>query len=194
MSSLDSTFAELRVKLQSIDRVSPTHIDPFFHFVHAPEETAALVDRIRRWKASLQSDGWKVRVVSLAEEMWRVIDESGRWEDWREVEADAEPAQAITAVADTLRTKQGLGQGGLAKAILDVVSDDTPDRLVLLTDAALLHPFFRVRVIEEVVHDRVRAPTVLFYPGSRAGEFGLRFLGIYPEDPNYRSNIVGGER
>lgn len=194
MSSLDSTFAELRRKLQSLDRVSPTHTDPFFHFVHSPEETAALVDRMRRWKASLESDGWKVRVVSLAEEMWRVIDASGRWEAWLEVEAEAEPAQTLNAVADTLRTKQGLGQGGLASAILDVVADETPSRLVMLTDAALLHPFFRVRVIEAVVHDKVRAPTVLFYPGSRAGEFGLRFLGIYPEDPNYRSSIVGGER
>ncbi len=60
------------------------------------------------------------------------------------------------------------------------------------TDAALLHPFFRVRTIESLVHDRVACPTVLFYPGTRVGQLGLRFLGFYSEDANYRSSIVGG--
>ncbi len=193
MRSLDSTFDSLRERLRSIDRMSPTHTDPFFHFVHAPKDTATVMTSIRRWKASLESDRWKVRMVSLAEEMWKVIDASGRWEAWMEVEGESDRAQAINAVRDVLRTKEDVGQGGLAKVILDVVADPTPDRLVLLTDAGLLHPFFRVRVIEEVVHDKVRAPTVLFYPGTREGEYGLRYLGIYPVDPNYRSNIVGGD-
>ncbi|MCB9697629.1 MAG: DUF1788 domain-containing protein [Alphaproteobacteria bacterium] len=193
MRSLDATFGRLRDRLRSIDRMSPTHTDPFFHFVHAPQDTATVMSSLRRWKATLEQDRWKVRVVSLAEEMWKVIDASGRWDAWVEVESDSEPAEAIQAVRDVLRTKENQGQDGLAKIILDVVADTTPDRLVLLTDAGLLHPFFRVRVIEEVVHDKVRAPTVLFYPGTREGEFGLRYLGVYPVDPNYRSSIVGGE-
>ncbi len=38
----------------------------------------------------------------------------------------------------------------------------------------------------------VAAPSVLFYPGTRIGQFGLCFLGFYAEDPNDRSSIIGG--
>ena len=195
MPSLDSTFHELRRRLKNLDRMNAAQTDPFYHFVHAADDTARLMENIRRWKTALQNeDNWNVRVVSLAEVMWRTIDEAGRWDEWLELEGDEKPAAIYKAVADTLATKVNLGQQGLGRAILDVVGDRTPNRLVLLTDASLLHPFFRVRWIEELVHDRVFAPTVLFYPGTRTSEFGLRFLGFYKEDPNYRSSIVGGER
>ncbi len=192
MSSLETSFLELRSRLGSVDRMNPTHADPFFHFVHRPEETAELTRALPRWRAKLEEDGWRVHVCSIAEVMWNVLDVSGRWESWLEVEPDSSTAETIGAVRDALRTKEGSGQPGLAPAILELVSRNEPNRLLLLTDAALLHPFFRVRAIESLVHDRVASPTVLFYPGSRAGQFGLKFLGFYPEDANYRSSIIGG--
>ena len=39
MSSLDSTFEELRARLRSPDALNPAKSDPLFYFVHAPEET-----------------------------------------------------------------------------------------------------------------------------------------------------------
>jgi hypothetical protein len=124
--------------------------------------------------------------------MWDVILASGRWDAWVEAESDCPTNEVIEAVRDALRTKEALGQAGLADSILTLLSQQVPNRLLLLTDAALLHPFFRVRTIESLVHDRVACPTVLFYPGSRAGQFGLSFLGFYSEDANYRSTIIGG--
>jgi len=56
----------------------------------------------------------------------------------------------------------------------------------------MLHPYFRARVLEGVLHDRVKVPTVVFYPGRRSGQFGLHFLGFYPEDGNYRATLIGG--
>ncbi|WP_295408789.1 BREX protein BrxB domain-containing protein [uncultured Thiocystis sp.] len=144
-----------------------------------------------RWRARLAEDGWRVQIRSLADLMWSVIDTSGRWENWLEAEPDSSAGEVIGAVRDALQTKQGSARTGLASAILDLVSSPEQGRLLLLTDAALLHPFFRVRAIESLVQDRVVSPTVLFYPGERAGQFGLRFLGFYAEDPNYRSNIIG---
>jgi len=35
-------------------------------------------------------------------------------------------------------------------------------------------------------------PTIILYPGIRSGRTTLRFLGIYPEDGNYRSTHIGG--
>jgi len=192
MSSLDASFLELRSHLGSVDRLNPTHADPLFHFVHPPEETAEVMRVLPRWRARLEEDGWRVDVHSLAELMWRVIDGSGRWESWLEVEPECSRDEVVGAVRDALRTKHGLPLSGLASAILELVSRKEDGRLLLFTDTALLHPFFRVRAIESLVHDRVACPTVLFYPGRRIGQFGLRFLGFYPEDPNYRSTIVGG--
>ena len=192
MSSLETSFLELRSHLGSEDRLNPTHADPFFHFVHRPEEISDLMRALPRWRARLEENGWRVHICSIAEMMWQVIAASGRWDTWIEIEPDSSTAETVDAVRDALRTKEGAGQPGLAPAILELVSRPEPGRLLLLTDAALLHPFFRVRVIESLVHDRVGCPTVLFYPGTRAGQFGLRFLGFYPEDANYRSSIIGG--
>lgn len=191
MSSLETSFLELRTRLGSVDRLNPTHDDPLFHFVHSPAETGDLMRMLPRWRACLEEDGWHPHTRSLAEMMWQVLDASGRWETWLEEEPESSTSEVVGAVRDALRTKDPQRQLGLAPAILDLVSREEPGRLLLLTDAALLHPFFRVRAIESLVHDRVASPTVLFYPGTRVGQFGLRFLGIYAEDPNYRSTIVG---
>lgn len=191
MSSLETSFLDLRSRLGVEDKLTATHADPLFHFVHRPEETGELTRALPRWRARLGDDGWHVHVQSLAEIMWKVIDASGRWEAWIEEEPDCSTAEVVGAVRDALSTKEGSHQPDFAAAILDLVSRGERDRLLLLTDAALLHPFFRVRTIESLVHDRVASPTVLFYPGTRVGQFGLRFLGFYPEDPNYRSNIIG---
>lgn len=57
--------------------------------------------------------------------------------------------------------------------------------VVLLTEAEPLHPYFRTRTIESRLHDRVKTPTVIFYPGRRSGQYGLHFLDFYPIDGNY---------
>jgi hypothetical protein len=207
MSSLESTFAELRARLKSVDRLEPARADPLYHVVHPPEQTAELMRALPRWRVPLQQDGWQVRIHSLADAMWSVIDASGRWDDWLEQEPDAEPGEIIGAVRDALQTKaqasaQASGQAsghasaqaaaGLPQAIKQLVSRASPDTVLLLTDAALLHPFFRVRSIEDWVRDALTCPAVFFYPGTKHGQFGLRFLGFYEVDPNYRSNIIGG--
>jgi len=192
MSSLETNFLELQSHLGSVDRLNPTHSDPFFHLVHRPEETRELMRALPRWRARLEKDGWNVHIQSVAEIMWQVIHASGRWDTWLEIEPESSTDDIMEAVRDALRTKDGASQPGLGPAILDLVSRREPNRLLLLTDAALMHPFVRVRTIESLVHDRVGGPTVLFYPGTRVGQFGLRFLGFYPEDPNYRSSIIGG--
>jgi hypothetical protein len=90
------------------------------------------------------------------------------------------------AVRDVLRGD------AIVEALAERVSRDRTRTVMFVTDTASLHPYFRARVIESGLHDRVRVPTVVFYPGQRSGQYGLRFLGFYPEDGNYRSTLVGG--
>jgi hypothetical protein len=179
--------------LGSVDRLHPAVADPLFHFVHAPEATHELARSLPRWRAALEADGWQVEIQSLCELMWQVVDASERWDAWLETEPDATTTEILEAVRDALRTKAGAASAGLAPAILERVTCGGEARLLILTDAGLLHPFFRVRTIESLVHDRVASPTVLLYPGTRHGQFGLRFLGFYAEDANYRSTIIGGD-
>jgi len=46
--------------------------------------------------------------------------------------------------------------------------------------------------LEQRLQGKFTVPTVILYPGKRAGRTSLRFLGIYPEDGNYRSVHIGG--
>ena len=66
-----------------------------------------------------------------------------------------------------------------------------PGSVVFITESELLHPFGRTRSLESYLQNRLQTPTVFFYPGKRAGQYGLKFLGFYPEDTGYRSTLIG---
>jgi hypothetical protein len=192
---LEETFHELRRRLGGEDRLVATGADRFFNFVHDPKLTLDVHRHLPRWSAALASDGWNVEQRSLRELCWQVIDASGRWDDWLEVERSGAYAITNGSVSDVLRdlpAPDPSARPGLARTLAPLLEDDAPRRLLLLTDAALLHPWFRARTLETWFHDRIRCPTVLFYPGRRSGQHGLHFLGFYPEDGKYRSTIVGG--
>ena len=187
MFSLDSTFELLRSQLKGTDALNPAKSDPVFYFVHAPEETFELKQRLPLWAAKLRKDDLHVQTVSMAELAWKVIDRSGRWEAWMEAESDAEPADINNAVRDVLR-----GDDGLIGEVAELVSEPVENRVLFLTDTAILHPYFRVRTLESGLHDRVKVPMVIFYPGKRSGQYGLKFLEFYSVDGNYRSTLIGG--
>src|SRR5262249_43365225 len=106
---------------------------------------------------------------------------------WIELESEADPSALNEAVRDVLRTNNGL-----VEAIAAHVAEPRERTIVFLTEAAALHPYFRTRALESGVHDRVKVPTVVFYPGRRSGQYGLHFLNFYPVDGNYRSTLLGG--
>ena len=188
MSSLDATFDELRQRLQSPDALNPAQSDPVFYFVHAPSQMLELRTKIPLWSAMLRQDGREVVTISLADLVWELIDASGRWDDWLAVEPDAELADINESVRDVLRA-----ENGLVERVAGYVTRQNPHQVLFLTDAGLVHPYFRVRSLESGLHDRVQVPTVIFYPGRRSGQYGLHFLGFYSVDGNYRSTLIGGQ-
>ena len=187
MPSLDDTFQELLDKLRQPEALNAARIDPFFYFVHDPGETLQVKKNLTHWIGALAREGWKVECVSLSDLLWKIVDSSGRWQEWLALEPDADPPELNRAVGDVVRREDAL-----VKAVAQMVSADRPRTIVFLTDAATLHPYFRVRILENALHDQVKTPTVLFYPGRRMGQYGLRFLGTYKEDGNYRACIIGG--
>jgi hypothetical protein len=119
--------------------------------------------------------------------IWQIVDASGRWDEWLSLEQDADPESMNEAISNVLRTDSSLVDD-LARQI----SQERPRTLVFVTDAAALHPYFRARSLENGLHDRVKVPTVIFYPGRRSGQYGLHFLGFYEFDGNYRATVIGG--
>lgn len=189
MSSLESTFDDLVARLASRDPLNPANSDPFYYFVHRPPETLAIKEKLPSWRGRLQNAGWTPEVVSFGKLMWDIIERSGRWDAWLMMEAETPEEERNESVASVLRAK-----GGLVDAVAAHLAPPPPGvrKVVLFTDLLLLHPWFRVRTIEGLVHDRVGAPAVVFYPGRRVGRDGLSFVDIHREDSNYRCTILGG--
>jgi hypothetical protein len=187
MPSLDQRFLELRQQLGQPASLNPAKSDPIFYFVYEPAEMLELKRRVPIWTTQLRSDGFDVVRISFSELLWQLVDESGRYEDWLSLEAGADVEQINEAVRDVLR-----GEDRLAEEVAARIERASEKSLVLLTEVEMLHPYFRTRTIESRLHDRMRVPTVIFYPGRRAGQYGLHFLDFYPVDGNYRSTLVGG--
>jgi hypothetical protein len=187
MSSLDKIFNELMVKMRDPQALNPAKSDPIFYFAYPPERMLEVKKSLPRWSAKLREAGFEVKRVSFADILWRLVDESGRWDEWLVLEEDADLEQLNGSVRDVLRKGDAL-----VRAVAEAIESVSADTIVFLTEAELLHPYFRTRTIESRLHDRVKAPTVIFYPGRRTGQYGLHFLDLYPVDGNYRSTLLGG--
>ncbi len=184
MSSLEADFAELLARLRD---PQPRGSDPFYYFVYPPEQALTVKEQIPVWTARLRNLGITVERISFADLLWQVIDASGHWPTWLEFEDGADQREVNESVRDVLRNRNAL-----VDLLVPLLATGRPNTVVFLTEVETLHPYFRVRGLESALHDRIAVPTVIFYPGGRAGQFGLRFLGFYPEDGNYRATLIGG--
>ena len=187
MYSLDNAFNELLDKIRDPEALNQAKSDPVFYFAYPPELMLDLKKHLPRWTSKIKEAGFEVRRVSLADILWDTVDKSGRWDILLELEADAEADQINEAVRDVLRQANTL-----VDRVAEVIESTPEGTVVLLTEAELLHPYFRTRTIESRLHDKVKTPTVIFYPGRRSGQYGLHFLNFYPVDGNYRSTLLGG--
>ena len=187
MTLLDNTFKELMEKIRDPDGLNPAKSDPIFYFTYPTELMLEVKRRLPRWTSKLRDAGFHVCRISMADILWRTVDESGRWDLWLELESEADLDQINESIRDVLR--QG---NSLVETVASVIESASEGTVMLVTEAELLHPFFRTRTIESSLHDKVKIPTVIFYPGRRSGQYGLHFLDFYPVDGNYRSTLLGG--
>jgi hypothetical protein len=187
MPSLDETFDALMQHLRHPESLNPAMSDPFFYFVHDPAETLAVKQKLTVWCSALENEGWTVESVSLSKLIWTTVDKSGRWEEWLVLERDSDIEAMNEAISDVLRS-----DNALVEALARDISHERDRTVVFVTDSAALHPYFRARSLESGLHDRVKVPTVVFYPGRRSGQYGLYFLGFYEFDGNYRATLLGG--
>ncbi len=191
MSSLKSNFDELRRRVRDGRELGYASFEPIYYLVFPPQEIINVKRQAPAWIASLRNDGWDVQTFSIAEQVndiftnyplrnvWLAADRNSPLE-WARTNKSL--ANALTVNRDLLnRLERFLEQFAGRK-----------NALILVTDLESLHPYLRSRTLESELQGKFHAPTVFLYPGTRTGKTGLKFLGFYKEDGDYRSVHIGG--
>jgi hypothetical protein len=187
----DDTFSKLRNRLKEGAGLRETGDDPVYYLIFEPEKMLEVKRSLKKWRSRLELDGWDVHTLSMVDAVHDAL-QSHPLRDWW-VEADREAPFDFQQINDTL-SEALASQKALDQRILEQQESlhDVQNALLLITDLEAIHPYTRIGAIESRLQGQFEVPTVIFYPGDRNGEYTLSFLGIYPEDGNYRSVHIGG--
>jgi len=191
LDSLQQNFDELRRRLKHGRGMDHASDDPVFYLVFKPEEMLTVKRRMKQWVAKLNIEGWKVHIFSMAEVVHQIFRNNDLRDIWLDSEQDA-PLD-FDSINDTLAdvlTRDNTLRNELEGRLKTLKGQ--ADTVLFITDLEALHPYLRVGTIEQGLQGRFTVPTVVLYPGKRSGRTTLSFLGIYPEDGNYRSIHIGG--
>ena len=191
MESLQQSFDELRQRLKRGRGLNYVSDDPVFYLVFRPEEMLTVKKRMKQWTAKLTLEGWHVHTFSMADTIKEIFQSNDLRDLWlMSEEDDPFDFDAINkTLADALLADDTL-KNRLDEKLQALAGEE--DAILFVTDLEALHPYLRVGSLEQKLQGRFTVPTVILYPGIRAGRTTLRFLGIYPEDGNYRSVHIGG--
>jgi phytoene dehydrogenase-like protein len=191
MPSLDDTFSKLRNRLKEGTGLRETGDDPVYYLIFDPEKMLDVKRSLKKWRSRLELDGWGVYTLSMADAVHTALQNHPLRDFWLE-EEQRDPFD-FESINGTL--SQALAsQKALDEQILEQQDElrTVNNALLLITDLEAIHPYTRIGAIESRLQGEFDVPTVIFYPGKRNGEYTLSFLGIYPEDGNYRSVHIGG--
>jgi len=191
VQSLRQSFDELRKRIRQGRGLNATSDDPVYYLVFRPEQMLEAKQSLKQWRAKLRLEGWAVHLFSMADAVKDILNADDLRDLWLESESENPlDFDAINkTLADALTAKNAL------KLKLDEKLQSLKgigQTILFVTDLEALHPYLRVGSLEQQLQGRFTVPTVILYPGIRSGKTTLRFLGIYPEDGNYRSTHIGG--
>lgn len=191
MSSLTNDFDELIERMRQGRSISHTSFEPIYYLVFSPDRILDVKRQTPSWTSKLHQQGWDVRTFSIAEEIRSILQADPRYPLWLAADRKAplDWARTNKSLANAL-TSNGALQRRLEELLTSLQGEE--HALVMVTDLEALHPYLRIGAIEGQLEGKFTVPTIFLYPGVRTGETGLKFLGFYPDDGNYRSVHVGG--
>ena len=179
MSSLKARIERLEADLKATPMQHYAYNDlPFAIFCYEPDEEWRMRGEIDRLKTRLEQDTHRqVEIISLAELMWRGIEESEGIEEVAALERDAGFEAAQHQIQDYLSDPDWRPLKDLLSERLDQL--DSNRHLAFITRAAALAPnMYRVSKLLDEMKGRTRVPCVLFMPAGTEGNTSLRFMGI----------------
>lgn len=173
----------------------------FALLLYAPEDEYPLRRAVARLGSELRGGGWVVVSISLEQlllDRIRALGEpvlAAHIARERALSARS-PERALAHIKDKV-VRELEGPDGLAADVIRVIHehvDRDPARadrmLVLLGRAGALYPFTRTSALLKHLDGHTRnVPVVLLYPGRRAEDGGLEFMGRMKSDRDYRPRI-----
>jgi hypothetical protein len=206
MSSLEKKFEKLeRVILEGPHRISVYDNMPYAIFLYSPEDEWFLRREIEGLIIKLSHKGKKVTKVSFEELMWNLFEQID----------SLDPGEGLPALIDdersmgfshTEETIQNYLSGEVFKdegiSIINSIEKhasnlDPKNDIIFLVHTGVFAPhFFQVSSMVELMQGRgISVPIIIFYPGTKEGTIGLRFMDLRDREPtgNYRVSIYGDE-
>lgn len=194
MPSSDDLFDELLLRLKTVDRFSAMGGEPVYYIVFPVEQMLAMKRNRKVLESRLSLDGWAPTVLSLAD----VVNGIFQADSDRPIILESEKSYLddgdITSINESLRSiLLGSGVDRVTSRILSELESlkDKEGAILIITDVEALHPYLRIGAVEQRLQGRCPVPVVIFYPGNRTGNATLQFLGVWPDDGNYRSTHIG---
>jgi hypothetical protein len=168
-------------------KISAYHDMPYAIFHYPPEEEFALRKQVRMLQTRLEMKGKRVVTISLAECLDAAMRAERPLEEWFQAEREMGTDVIVETVHAVLSDYQPL---------VELVAERMPDNadplhdIVFILRTGTLFPVYRTFALLEQLKGRVKAPTVLFYPGELDGAAGLKFMGVLQAEHNYRPKIL----
>lgn len=168
------------------EKLSAYHDMPYALFQYDPEDEFELRKQVTLLETRLTQKGKRVFRISLAE----CLDEALKAQDPLDVWFAAEREQGVETLVVTVHEILA-EKGRLVELVVKRMPPDLePARdVVFILRTGALFPAYRTFSLLEQLKGRVAAPTILFYPGTRDGAAGLRFMGVLEPEHNYRPKI-----
>ena len=173
-------------------RISVYHDLPFAILRYDPQDEWQLRREARLLATRLADVGKEVRVISLADLLWQVIDGTEGLDAVAEVERDRGFEAAQKQVTTYLSNPVWEPLPDVLAARMAAL--DPRRHVVFLTRAAAMAPaIYHMSTLLDAMQGRTEVPTVLFYPGTLEGTTGLRFMAMKDREAlgNYRVKIYG---
>jgi hypothetical protein len=165
---------------------------PFAILRYDPEEEWELRREVRHLRTRLSNAGCKVDLISLADLLWKAIDETEGMRALVELETTQGFAAAQRQVSTYLSDDDFCP---LPRMLDEELRRLDPERsIAFLVRAAAMGPsIYYLSQLLEQMQGRTRVPAVLFFPGHMQGMNTLSFMGLPEREPhgNYRVKIYG---
>lgn len=205
MSSLEKKFEKLeRVIVDGPHRICVYDNMPYAIFLYSPEDEWNIRREIEGLIIKLSHKGTKVTKISFEELMWNLFVEVDSVDPGEGLHALVED-EATMGFSHTEETIQNylsgevFGHKGIS--IIDSIEkiasklDPKKDIIFLVHTSAFAPHLFQVSSMVEQMKDRITVPIIIFYPGTKEGTIGLRFMDLRDREPtgNYRVSIFGDE-
>jgi hypothetical protein len=168
------------------ERISAYHDMPYALCRYDAEEEFELRRQVTLLETRLSQKGKRIKRISLAECLDDAMRSQRPLDEW----FAAEREQGVASIVETVHAV--LSQYAPLVELVAARMPENPDPLrdiVFILRTGALFPVYRTFSLLEQLDGRVKAPTILFYPGTLDGAAGLRFMGVLAAEHNYRPKI-----